>query len=75
MNCTLVMLQGRVIIPGNRFLTRSGEWIWIQAFVTLLYIPNTKQPYAASHTVRVIRYVSTWLHDKFLYLAMGWYVY
>ena len=57
----LVMLQGRSISPVHRFLTKSGEWVWMQMCITLLYIPNTNKPYAATHLFRVIKYVSAWL--------------
>ena len=63
----LVMLQGRSISPVHRFLTKSGEWVWMQMCITLLYIPNTNKPYAATHLFRVIKYVSAWVAT--LYIA------
>ena len=53
--CAVVMLQGRAISPVYRFLTKCGEWIWMQMVVTLLYVPDTKSPYARTMTFRVIK--------------------
>ena len=49
------MLQGRSISPVYRFITKCGEWIWMQMVVTLLYVPDTKSPYARTMTFRVIK--------------------
>ena len=52
-----VMYQGRSTSPVYRFLTKNGEWIWMQMSATLTYIPNTKIPYAANYIFKVIKYV------------------
>ena len=52
-----VMCQGRSTSPVYRFLTKNGEWIWMQMSATLTYIPNTNIPYAANYIFKVIKYV------------------
>lgn len=63
------MCQGRSTSPVYRFLTKNGEWIWLQMSATLTYIPNTKTPYAANFTFKVIKYAST-----ILYYVISWVV-
>ena len=51
----VVMTEGRTVSPVYRFLTKSGEWVWMQMSAMLAYDPNAKDSCVTNYIFRVIK--------------------
>lgn len=50
----LVLITGEAVSPVLRFMTHTGEWLWVQLHGTTRYEADNKTPKYIEVTVKVV---------------------
>ena len=67
------MRTGHAVSPHFRFLTSSGDWVWMQLEATLRYKNGTKIPQFWEVKCRVLRYSHRYFSINVLcWLVVQW---
>ncbi|KAI8427001.1 hypothetical protein MSG28_014650 [Choristoneura fumiferana] len=62
--CTCVLTKGQVTSRYYRFLTKSGGWVWMQSYATIVHNSRSSRP----HCIVSVNYVLSDIEEKHLIL-------